>query len=70
MTSGVELYPDDPYYDVTEYVQDMSVEDYIAVRVMPMIYTQGMNATILADQCYEIADAFMKVRSERAEKGN
>ena len=69
MISGVELQPGDPYYDVTEYVADMSVEDYFAARAMALIYTPGMNATILADQAYEIADAFAKVRQERAEKG-
>ena len=70
MISGVELRPGDEYYDVTEYVADMSVDDYFAARAMALIYTPGMNATILADQSYEIADAFMKVRSERIEKGN
>ena len=50
-------------------MQDMSVEDYIAVKAMALLYRSGMNATILADQSYEIADAFMKVRLERAEKG-
>lgn len=70
MISGVELRPGDEYYDVTEYAHDMSIEDYIAVRAMPLIYSPGMNATILADQSYEIADAFMKVRLERIEKGN
>ena len=69
MTSGVELKDYEDYrIDVETYASDMTLKDYFAAKAMPLIYREGINAELLASQCYDIAEAFMIESSRRSEE--